>query len=160
MSRLRLLGMVAAVLLWASPVLAQGPTADDIASQLVCQCGCGSVLNNCVHEECSVRTSMYSTIRTMLSEGKSGPEIVQAFVAFYGEEVLSAPTKTGFNLTAWLGPFAALLGGGGLVAFLLRSWAGKGRKAPVKASPIPPKEEEKYRQKLEQELKDFGEGLR
>jgi len=146
-------------LLWAVPALAQGPTADGVASKLVCQCGCGSVLTNCPHVECGSRAEMYASINQTLSRGLDEPQIVQAMVLQYGEQVLAAPTKKGFNLTAWLTPIAFLLAGGVALYFLLKLWVGRGR-APVPVSTVPPGEEEKYRQRLEQELKNFGEGVR
>jgi len=56
----------------------------------------------------------------------------------------------------WYEGYAA---GGVALYFLLKLWVGRGR-APVPVSTVPPGEEEKYRQRLEQELKNFGEGVR
>ena len=45
---------------FASPATAQSitPTIDDVGSRVICMCGCGSVLNNCVHQECMERDEM------------------------------------------------------------------------------------------------------
>ena len=40
----------------------------------------------------------------------------------YGETLLAAPTKKGFNLTAWVTPFLAILVGGCLVVLTLIRW--------------------------------------
>ena len=45
-------------------------------------------------------------------------------VAQYGEEVLAAPPKHGFDLLAWLVPAAVLLGGAALAVLLARAWSG------------------------------------
>ena len=71
----------------------------------------------------------------------------------YGETVLSAPTKFGFNLTAWMTPFLALVAGGFGVRKVLLAWVGKkcnidSIEAPVAESKI----SEKYSKRLKDEL--------
>lgn len=150
------LSLLALVSPFVSAVLAEDTTVDDVGKELICMCGCGSVLINCVHIECSVRESMLATIRSQLSQGKSKGEIVQYFVRQYGEEVLAAPTKEGFNLTAWILPFAALAAGGGLVYWLIKTWVSRGKEESV-VSEEDSKVDEKYRRRVEAELKKFGE---
>ena len=55
----------------------------------------------------------------MMEDGMTGQEIVDAFVAQYGETVLMAPKKTGFNLTAYLLPGFAITAVGALIAWRL-----------------------------------------
>ncbi len=55
----------------------------------------------------------------MIEDGMTGQEIVDAFVAQYGETVLMAPKKTGFNLTAYLLPGFAITAVGVLIAWRL-----------------------------------------
>ena len=53
--------------------------------------------------------------------GKSAQEILDTFVAKYGEKALMAPKPEGFNLWGYLLPGSAiLLAGGALVAFISR----------------------------------------
>ena len=59
----------------------------------------------------------------MLESGITVEQIIQQQVTEYGETVLSAPTKAGFNLTAWVVPFGALLVGGVGLRRLLNGWA-------------------------------------
>lgn len=152
--------------LLAAPATAADLSVDDVAKEIICLCGCNSVLINCPHVECAVREDMRATIRSQIAQGNSKAEIVQFFVdqyvdpnggGPYGEMVLAAPTKRGFNLTAWILPFAALAAGGGVVYFLVKTWVGQGqREVPV--SPEVSKEDEAYRRRVEKELKEFGEG--
>ena len=86
----------------------------------------------------------------MLDEGKTDDEIRTAFVAKYGPSVLIVPTAHGFNLTAWIMPFVALLGGGLMVIYLLRTW-----RARTTPAPLGPVDDARYRQQLEEELKKF-----
>ncbi|MFQ5987635.1 MAG: cytochrome c-type biogenesis protein CcmH [Dehalococcoidia bacterium] len=142
-------------LFFATPVAAQEPTVGDISKELVCQCGCNMVLSNCTHAECAWRDAMTASIEEQLAQGKSRGEIIQLFVQQYGEEVLAAPPKSGFNLIAWFTPFVALAAGGVIVYFLLRTWVLKGRQPPAYE---PAAEDEEYRRRLEKELEEFEEG--
>ena len=56
-----------------------------------------------------------------IGQGKTAQEILDAFVARYGEKALMAPKPEGFNLWGYLLPGSAiLLAGGALVAFISR----------------------------------------
>jgi cytochrome c-type biogenesis protein CcmH len=99
-------------------------------------------------------------IDRMLGRGMSGPQVIAFFRSKYGEKILSAPTTQGFNLLAWIMPFAAILGGGVLVAFTVGRWrsnsdASKTADAPVAgadrtASDFDPE----LRRRLERDLRD------
>ncbi|MFN2317203.1 MAG: cytochrome c-type biogenesis protein CcmH, partial [Gemmatimonadales bacterium] len=54
-----------------------------------------------------------------LEAGNTPDEVVAAFVAKYGEEVLMAPIPEGFNLTGYLLPGAALLVAGSILTTVL-----------------------------------------
>jgi len=62
-------------------------------------------------------------LRVMIGAGKSDQEIFDQFIAKYGTVVLAAPTTHGFDLVAWIAPFAvfgaALLG----TVLLVRRWS-------------------------------------
>ena len=60
-------------------------------------------------ERARIKARVCHILRTV---GKSKPEVLQAMVAQYGERILAAPTKEGFNLTAWIIPFVMLVAGG------------------------------------------------
>jgi len=149
------------ILLSASPARADSPTVSDISKQLICQCGCNMVLLNCSHAECMVRDAMTTLIGQKLAQGQSEEEIIQFFVAQYGEQVLAAPPKRGFNLVAWVLPFAAILGGGGVIYIALRVWVRRGRQSQTSALAEAEEGDEEYQRQLEQELEEFtGRGFR
>ncbi len=52
------------------------------------------------------------TVRALVAEGKTDQEVVDFFVARYGEWVLLEPTAQGFNWLVWLGPVALVALGG------------------------------------------------
>jgi cytochrome c-type biogenesis protein CcmH len=105
-------------LAWAGPVAGQG-SVETIASQLICLCGCGKLLNAC---EMDTARQMRSVISDKLEAGWDGPRIISFMTETYGERVLAAPTKRGFNLTAWVTPFALILAGGVLILIVIGSW--------------------------------------
>jgi len=72
----------------------------------------------------------------------------------YGTAVLAAPPAQGFNLAAWLTPFAAAAGGLVLIALVLRRWSRRHAMAPVEGAPIleDPAWRERVRREIEKEL--------
>ena len=52
---------------------------------------------------------MRTTIRKQLEEGKTKDEILQYFVARYGETILSSPPAKGFNILIWLLPTLGII---------------------------------------------------
>ena len=152
------LGIVLLIILFSvSPVSADSMTEGDIADELICQCGCTLVLSNCSHDECMVGDMMTIVIGQKLAEGQSGAQITQFFVDQYGEQVLASPPKKGFNLVAWLLPFAAILGGGGVIYVSVRKWVRKGGQSQISALGEAQEDDEEYRRRLEKELDDFTE---
>ncbi|OGO42223.1 MAG: hypothetical protein A2137_04110 [Chloroflexi bacterium RBG_16_58_8] len=156
MRKIRLIILMAVAWLALMPAVAYAQTTSEIAKQLICQCGCTAVLDNCTHEECSTRDQMLSVIRARLDKGQSGEEIVAFFVTQYGEKVLSSPPKRGFNLTAWIMPFVAILAGGAIVYVLIHRWVRQGKHVTAEAASVDlPQDESEYERRLADELKDF-----
>lgn len=98
-----------------------GVIITDLENALMCKCDdkCGKVMINCT---CDTAKQTREDFRRHLQSGLTVDQVVQIYVDKYGETVLSAPTKTGFNLVAWLTPFAALIGGGLGIRKLLQTW--------------------------------------
>ncbi len=148
-------------LLFVSPAKANSTTVNDVAKELICQCGCTMVLSNCSHAECASREAMTSLIEQKLAQGQSAEQIIQFFVAQYGEQVLSSPPKRGFNLVAWILPFVAILGGGGVIYIALKAWIRRGKGGQTNALTKVEEMDEEYRRQLEKELEEFtGRGFR
>ena len=70
-------------------------------------------------------------VTLLVSQGKSEDEILDTFVDQYGEEILAAPRASGFNLVAYVLPFAVVLLGLVALSFTVLRWR---RTAPVGAS--------------------------
>lgn len=118
---------------------------DDLEHQLHCQCGCNLDVFTCRTTDfaCSVSPAMHADVMGLVSGGYSATEILGAFKAIYGEKVLMAPGKAGFNLVGYTMPFVALGAGAVLVATLLRRWRSREPEvAPVAAQTIDASEQE------------------
>ena len=99
-----------------------GAIMADLENALMCKCDdkCGKVLINCT---CSTAAKTRKKFTKMLESGITVEQIIQQQITEYGETVLSSPTKAGFNLTAWVMPFGALLIGGVGLRRLLNIWS-------------------------------------
>jgi len=97
-------------------------TQSEIEEALTCQCGCGLTVHSCNHVQCPSGIPLKAEISEQLAAGKSGTEVLTYFSTKYGEKILSAPTTTGFNLVAWVMPFAVVLIAGALIVIFSRRW--------------------------------------
>lgn len=129
-----------------------GALLQDLENALMCKCDdkCGKVLINCT---CSTSDKTRAKFSKMLESGITVEQIVKMQVDKYGETVLSAPTKFGFNLTAWMTPFVALVAGGFGVRKVLLAWVcKKGEIDSIDAPIAESKISEKYSKRLKDEL--------
>lgn len=109
---------------------------DELEHQLHCQCGCNLDIYTCRTTDyaCSISPAMHADVMGLVSGGHSAREILAAFKAVYGEKVLMAPVKSGFNLVGYTMPFVALGAGAILVGALLKRWKAR---APVRVAGAP-----------------------
>jgi cytochrome c-type biogenesis protein CcmH len=63
---------------------------------------------------------MHQDVMALVEGGYSAHEIIEAFVGTYGERVLMAPKREGFNWAGYIVPFAALGAGTVAVVAVLR----------------------------------------
>jgi cytochrome c-type biogenesis protein CcmH len=110
---------------------------DDLEHQIHCQCGCNLDVYTCRTTDfaCSVSPAMHSDVMGLVAGGHTGPEILAAFRAVYGEKVLMAPVRSGFNLLGYTVPFIALGAGGAVVAILMRRWKLRAPQTAAVSSP-------------------------
>ena len=92
---------------------------------------------------------MREIVRERLIQGESPEEIRAYFLSRYGDYILLAPTKKGFNWVLWIGPFF-LLGVGGLFLLLkLKGWVSQ---TAIEKTDVPPPIDPKLRKRIEEEL--------
>jgi cytochrome c-type biogenesis protein CcmH len=133
----------------------------DIAAHLMSPACPGRTLLNCTsgHAE-----QWRELIRQKIAQGETKEQIMAYFVEMRGEEILAAPPKRGFALTAWLFPALIIVNGAGVIFVLTRRWT-KQRSTPgndreIRMSTTTPLGEfpspGPYRDRLQKELKDFS----
>ena len=111
-----------ALLALGSSLAFAAATDDDvrrIAKQLRCPV-CESV--SVADSPSELAGQMRGVIRVKLEAGQTDQQIVDYFVAAYGDSVLLEPPRRGLALAAWLGPAVGLLAGFAILVVLLRSW--------------------------------------
>jgi cytochrome c-type biogenesis protein CcmH/NrfF len=108
-----------------------GSRFTDLNHRLMCTCGCAEILGECNHVGCPNSAGELDELRAGIAAGTSDKEILTSFVGKYGATVLAAPTTQGFDLVAWIAPFAvfaaAMLG----TILLVRRWTVGKSEAPV-----------------------------
>jgi cytochrome c-type biogenesis protein CcmH len=125
---------------------------NELGHQMMCICGCNQILLECNHVGCPDSDGMRNELMAALSRGDSDSLVEQAFVQKYGPTVLAAPMTSGFDRTAWIVPFAALVLGLTIVVLVVRAW--KNRPAPAIADglrPVRGAELEQFREKAREE---------
>jgi len=91
-------------------------TVHDVASELRCVvCQNLSVADS----PSEMAAQMRAIVRERLEAGETPEQVREYFVARYGEWILLAPRRVGFNLIVWGFPVAAMAVGFGVVALLL-----------------------------------------
>ncbi|HEY2466372.1 MAG TPA: cytochrome c-type biogenesis protein CcmH [Terracidiphilus sp.] len=117
---------------------ASDPSAryDHLNHQLMCSCGCGQVLGECNHVGCPDSPVQLAELRTAMSAGMTDQQILSSFAAKYGATVLAAPTTHGFDLVAWIAPFAVFLAALLGTILLVRHWS-VGRKNATQPANTP-----------------------
>jgi cytochrome c-type biogenesis protein CcmH len=137
------------------------PEIQAIEHRLACNCGCTLDVFTCRTTDfsCTYSPALHREVLALRDSGKTAQQILDAFVAKYGEKALMAPKPSGVvNLTGYLLPGATIVAAG---AALL--WFVGRRKTAVSAAaavappdsppPASPQELERLRQAL-QEIED------
>lgn len=146
-----IIALAAATWLWAPAALAL--VVSDVAKEFICNCGCNKMLTDC---DMQCGEQLRGVIAAKIVEGWDKPRIMELLVKNYGEKLLAAPTKSGFNLTAWVTPFAAILAGGVMISLVVGEWVAR-RRAAQRARVTSPSTpiEGKYLARVDEELKHF-----
>jgi cytochrome c-type biogenesis protein CcmH/NrfF len=142
-------------------------TIQTIERQLKCTCGCNLDIFTCRTTDftCTYSPELHKEVVALHQGGRTPQEVIDAFVARYGERVLMAPKPVDFNLVGYLLPGSAILAGGAALAWVIgRRTRGRRAGAPsadrsapaapeasTAAAPPPAPTPEELR-RLEQEL--------
>src|SRR3990170_5171773 len=102
--------------------------AQDIYRSLMCPLCEGQTIEQSQSE---LSAQMRAVVRDKVEQGETKEEILQFFVERYGDAVLAAPVKSGFNLIAWLAPITGIAVGGVVLWFIARKWTGGRKEHPT-----------------------------
>ena len=139
-----------------SPVIAL--MWQDVAGELMSPACPGRTLINCTSGQAEQWREL---IRQKIAHDETKEQIIQYFVNIHGEEILAAPPKQGFALTAWLLPLFMIVNGIGLIIALTYRWVRNrpGRDVDGLANdPSPTLDHspaDAYRARLRKELEEF-----
>lgn len=137
-----------------APTYAQTPelTVNDVAEDLYCPLCSGLTVDVCELEVCA---DMREVIEQKIAAGESEAQIQAYFIEQYGQKVVAKPSTSGFDLLAWILPFAAV----GLAAIGLVFWLRSRPAAQPQALPIRTTDstEDPYTAQLERELRRMEE---
>jgi cytochrome c-type biogenesis protein CcmH len=134
-----------------------GSRFNDLGHRLMCTCGCAQLLGECNHVGCPESGRERDELKAAIASGKNDNDILNWFAAKYGVTMLAAPTAHGFDLVAWIAPFAvfgaALLG----TVLLVHRWTvGKTPTVPVADAVLADPAERERREKIRRETGSDG----
>jgi cytochrome c-type biogenesis protein CcmH len=92
-----------------------------IEEKLRCTCGCNLDVYTCRTTDftCGTSPAMHREVVALIEQGKTGQEVIDTFVEQYGELVLMAPKKEGFNIVGYVVPGMAITVVGALMLWIL-----------------------------------------
>jgi len=96
---------------------------NDLGHRLMCTCGCAQLLGECNHVGCTESGRERAELSAAIASGLSDKDVLDSFARKYGATVLAAPSTQGFNLVAWIAPFAVFLSALLGTILLVRHWS-------------------------------------
>jgi len=136
----------------APPATAQSakPVSEDVVHEIAAQLRCVVCQNLSVADSPSEMASqMRAIIRERLAAGESPADVQRYFVDRYGEWILLAPRRHGFNWLVWLFPLVAVATGFTLVAVIVRRWTRRRREGGPTPVNVDPAMSERIRREME-----------
>jgi len=154
-----LIAALAAVLLSAPAALAQ-PAADPAQETEAKQIEAMVIAPCCWSQQVSVHQSpaadeMRKDIRKQLVEGRTRQQILDGFVAQFGERILAEPPARGFKRTLYVLPVLLLVLSGVVLSFVVKRMARQPALAGHPAELPAADARDAYGEKLNDELRDL-----
>jgi cytochrome c-type biogenesis protein CcmH len=125
------------------------PSLSDLEGEIMCPV-CSTTLDQ---SDSPIAQRMKADISRRIAAGQSKQQIKDALVAEFGQQILAAPPKKGFNLLAWVLPIVLLLGGALVLGLLAWRWSHTREPGPPAARLSPALE-----QRVDEELARYDEG--
>lgn len=153
---MRLLALALAALLLAGPAAASEshPTQGELESELMCPICAGETL---AQSDTAPAQRIKAYIASRIAAGATKSQIKDELVTQWGQRILAAPPRHGFNLLAWVLPLVGIVGGAGIMGLLAWRWTRVREPEPapeqwaLNGHPLGPDEE----RRLDEELARF-----
>lgn len=107
------------------------PTLNELENEVMCPV-CGTTL---AQSDSPAAQQIKQFIRTAIARGDTKSQIKDELVRNYGEAILAAPPKHGFDLLAWLLPLVGLAVGAAVLAAAAWQWTRGKSDEPAPAPP-------------------------
>jgi cytochrome c-type biogenesis protein CcmH len=153
---LRVLALLFAALLLAAPATASEahPTLGELEDQLMCPICAGETL---AQSDSPAAQQIKGYITRRIAAGATRSQIKDELVKEWGQRILAAPPRHGFDLLAWALPLIGVVGGAGIMGLLAWRWTRVREPEPspqqwaLNGHPLEPDEE----RRLDEELARF-----
>ena len=153
---MRLLALALAALLLAAPAAASEshPNQGELESELMCPICAGETL---AQSDTAPAQRIKAYIASRIADGATKSQIKDELVTQWGQRILAAPPRHGFNLLAWVLPLVGFVGGAGILGILAWRWTRVREPEPepqqwaLNGHPLGPDEE----RRLDEELARF-----
>ena len=153
---MRLLALALAALLLAAPARASEshPTQGELESELMCPICAGETL---AQSDSPAALRIKAHLARRIAAGDTKSQIKDELVKEWGQRILAAPPRHGFDLLAWALPLVGLLGGAAIMGLLAWRWTRVREPEPApqrwaqNGHPLEPDEE----RRLDEELARF-----
>jgi cytochrome c-type biogenesis protein CcmH len=126
------LTLIVAVFGAGSSSAATRPSMTKLESEIMCPT-CHTTLDQ---SDAAIATRIEAYMRRRIAAGATERQIKAELVAQFGTAILAAPPKRGFDLLAWVLPFAGLLGAAALIALGVRRWRREDAPEPLALRPL------------------------
>ena len=103
---------------------------------------------------CHFRDPVLEQIVTGLEEGTPEEAVLEGVYDKWGSETRVQPRNEGFGMVGWIAPFASLLVGLGLVAWVVRRWRAR-TTVRSRGDEVPDEVMDRYRVRIEEDLAEL-----
>ena len=143
----RALLVVFALFALAAPVAAASdrhPTQGELEAEVMCPT-CHTTLDQ---SDAPIAQRMKAFLARRIAAGDTRTEIENKLIGTFGESVIARPSTHGFDLLAWLLPFAGILGAGAIVGVAAWRWTKSPRRGEAPVPPLDPETERRVDDEL------------
>jgi len=128
-----------------------------IEKRIRCTCGCNQDVYTCRTTDftCTTSPAMHRRVLALAAQGKTGQQIIDAFVKENGVAILMAPPRRGFNLAGYFVPSLAILAAGVILTLVLRRWTRAAGREPAVSPHADVAASPEELERLDRELEKF-----